>query len=209
VKWPSRDLDNDDKPVGGGPRVAPGTYTAVLSLGDHRDTVSMTLAADPRVPFDGERHAEGVALMTEVQEEVDRLASLMQDLALARETVQAMEPVWATQPDSLRTGVDSLSTQFTEGVSDIHDMLWTPEDFVGYDHVTVRVMGQVYDAMPDIREGATPNAKRKLEVARKAVDEVEEAVEALMTDVWTLLLEEADKLSVSMQGVHDGLRRSE
>ena len=30
-----------------------------------------------------------------------------------------------------------------------------------------------------------------------------------MTDVWTLLLEEADKLSMSMQGVHDGLRRSE
>ena len=80
--------------------------------------------------------------------------------------------------------VDSLSTQFTEGVSDIHDML-DPEDFVGYDHVTVRVMGQVYDAMPDIQEGATPNAKRKLEVARQAIDEVEEAVEALMTDVWT------------------------
>jgi hypothetical protein len=147
--------------------------------------------------------------MTEVQEEVDRLASLMQDLALARETVQAMESVWATQPDSLRAGVDSLSTQFTEGVSDIHDMLWTPEDFVGYDHVTVRVMGQVYDAMPDIQEGATPNAKRKLEVAREAIDEVEGAVEALMTEVWTLLLEEADKLSVSMQGVHDGLRQSE
>ena len=145
----------------------------------------------------------------EVQEEVGRLAALMQDLALARETVQAMESVWSTQPDSLRAGVDSLSTQFKEGVTNIHDMLWTPEDFVGYDHVTVRVMSQVYDAMPDIQEGATPNAKRKMEVARHAIDEVEDAVEALMSDVWKLLLEEADKLSVSMQGVHDGLRRSE
>lgn len=209
VKWPSRDFDNEDNPVGGGPRVAPGIYTAILTLGDHRDTVSLTLAADPRVPFDGERHAEGVALMAEVQEEVGRLASLMQEVALARETVQAMEPIWATQSDSLRAGIDSLSTQFTEGVSDIHDMLWTPEDFVGYDHVTVRVMGQVYDAMPDIQEGASPNAKRKLEVARQAIDKVEEAVEALISDVWLLLLEEADKLSLSMQGVHDGLRQRE
>ena len=46
-------------------------------------------------------------------------------------------------------------------------------------------------------------------MAREAIDEVEGAVEALMTEVWTLLLEEADKLSVSMQGVHDGLRQSE
>jgi hypothetical protein len=38
---------------------------------------------------------------------------------------------------------------------------------------------------------------------------VEEAVDALMSDVWLLLLEEADKLSVSMQGVHDGLRQRE
>jgi hypothetical protein len=181
----------------------------VLTLGDHRDTLSLTVAADPRVPFDGDRHTEGVALMAEVQEEISRLASLMQDVALARETVQAMEPVWATQPDSLRKGVDSLSTQFTQGVSDIHDMLWTPEDFVGYDHVTVRVMSQVYGAMPDTQEGATPNAKRKLEVARQAIDEVEEAVDSLMSGAWTLLLEEADKLSMSMQGVHDGMRRGE
>jgi hypothetical protein len=147
--------------------------------------------------------------MAEVQEEISRLASLMQEVALAGETVQAMKPVWATQSDSLRAGVDSLSTQFTQGVIDIHDMLWTPEDFVGYDHVTVRVMGQVYDAMPDLQEGATPNAKRKLEVAQEAIDEVEEAVDRLMSDVWTLLLVEADKLSMSMQDVHDGMRRGE
>ena len=84
-------------------------------------------------------------------------------------------------------------------------MLWTPKDFVGYDHVTVRVMGQLYDAMPDIQEGATANDQRKLDIATLAIDAVEAEVRALMDGPWQDLLAAAREVEVTVDGVLDGV----
>ena len=93
---------------------------------------------------------------------------------LARETVQ---PWSRLKPDSLRAG--GLSTQFKEGVR-TSDMLWTQN--------MVRVMSQVYGSR-------STNASQ----GGHAIDEVEDAVEALMS-VW--IAGGGRQAQVSMQGVH-------
>ena len=88
-------------------------------------------------------------------------------------------------------------------------MLWAPKDFVGYDHVTVRVMDRLYAAMPDMSEGKTENAERKLDLAKEAIDEVEEAVRTCMDGPWKALVEASSKLEVSVQDVWESLQRAE
>ena len=111
--------------------------------------------------------------------------------------------------DSTTTVVDSLHQEVAEGITAIHDMIWMPQDFVGYDHVTVRVMNRLYDAMPDIREGATPNDQRKLEIARGAIDDIEAEVRALMDGPWNVLKEAAREVEVTLDGVLDGVERQD
>lgn len=186
--------------------MAPGSYRALLSMGNHSDTMRMTVDSDPRSPFDEERHARGVALRKESEGQVARLAKLMQQLAEAKLSMESMDAVWTHLDDSTTMGLDSLSAQALEGIEEIQAMLWTPEDFVGYDHVTIRVMDQLYDAMPDVAEGETPNARRKLEIATSAVDRVEVAVQDWTDGPWQALMEEAQGLDVSLPLLYEAVR---
>ena len=70
-------------------------------------------------------------------------------------------------------------------------------------------MGQLYDAMPDIQEGATANAARKLDIATLAIDAVEAEVRALMDGPWQDLLAAARKVEVTVDGVLDGIQNQE
>ena len=97
----------------------------------------------------------------------------------------------------------------SEGINGIREMLWTPEDFVGYDHVTVRVMDELYQAMPDLHEGATATDERQLQRVRTAIDEVEAEVDALMSDTWAALKGAAESLPVTMEEVMEGVRSAE
>ena len=209
IRWPSRDLETSDEPVGGGVGVAPGTYYAVMTLGENVDTMTVTVAHDPRTPFELGAYESGWSHTLEVYAEVERLSGLMQELAVADAAMGAMGAVWTHLSDSTTTSLDSLQSEMDKGIAAIHNRLWTPKDFVGYDHVTVRVMSLVYDAMPDLNEGATPNDKRKLEIAREAIDEVEAEVRELMEGPWQALLAEAATLQVTFEEVLQGVQRAD
>ena len=209
VKWPSREVDTSDEPVGGGTRVPPGTYTAVLTLGTHVDTMTMTVAHDPRLGFDEAAYTSASEHVEEVHGEVERLSNLMQELAVAEETMKTMDGLWTLLGDSTTTELDSLQAKMGKGISAIQDMLWMPEDFVGYDHVTVRVMGRLYDAMPNMLQGATANDARKLEIARQAIDDVEVEVRSLMDGTWQDMLRAARGLDITVDGVLEGVVRPE
>ena len=182
---------------------------AVMTLGSHVDTMALTIEHDPRTTFNAEAYEAGRAQMLDAYVQVERLADLMQELAVADAAMDAMDGVWAHMSDSTTTELDSLQTEVAQGIESIHDKLWTPKDFVGYDHVTVRVMGQLYDAMPDIQEGATANAARKLDIATVAIDAVEAEVRALMDGPWQDLLAAARKVEVTVDGVLDGIQNQE
>ena len=209
IRWPKRELDLDTDPVGGGVQVPPGAYFAVMTLGQHVDTMLMTVAHDPRIEFDNYIYQVGMAQSLEVYGEVERLAALMQELAVADAAMDAMGPVWELLSDSSTVTLDSLQSEISDGIEAIHDMLWTPKDFVGYDHVTIRVMSRLYNAMPNLDEGATANDKRKLDIAREAIDQVESKVRALMNGPWKELLVESEKLEVTFEGVLEGVQRNE
>ena len=145
--------------------------TPSLTFGTHVDTMQLTWSADPRTTFDWAAYAAGKAHRKLVDAEVERLAGLMQELAVAEEAMKAMASVWSLLDST--EDVDSLQTEMSEGIKDIREMLWTPKDFVGYDHVTVRVMDELYEAMPDLHEGATATDERQLERAIEAINRVQ------------------------------------
>ena len=88
-------------------------------------------------------------------------------------------------------------------------MLWTPKDFVGYDHVTVRVMDELYQAMPDLHEGATATDQRQLQRVIGSIDQVEAEVKALMASTWAALQEAAESLPATLEEVMEGVRSAE
>ena len=191
VAWPSRKVE-DDEHKGGGVVVPPGTYTAWLELGEEKVSIEMSMRWDPRVEWNEDAIAESRAFASEMQQEVAKLSESMQVLARMNRTMDAMESAWSALPDSLSAEVDSLASAVQSEITALHDELWVPKDFVGYDHVTERVMDVVYEAQADVFEVPSANALRKRELAVAEIDRIVKSVEALEAGVW------ADLLNVSM-----------
>ena len=182
---------------------APGAYDAVLTFGTHVDTMQLTWSADPRTTFDWVAYASGKAHRKLVDDEVERLAGLMQELAVAEETMKAMTSVWSLLDNT--EDVDSLQAHMSGGIKDIREMLWTPQDFVGYDHVTERVMDVLYAAQPDLSKAPGPNSQRKLALARAQVDDMVAQVDALKQGLWQALMAAADEVQAGMDEVWQGI----
>jgi len=169
--------------------------------------MSLTIHADPRVPFDQESWTQAQTHTRAVQQEVSRLADLMQEVAQAEEALGTMQALWSLMPDSLTGTVDSLAKEANKEISAIHDMLWTPKDFVGYDHVTVRVMDKLYGAMSSRSEAPTPNDLRKFRIAQDAIDEVETRVDSFMGGLWSSLLSASADMRRGLNEVWEDIRR--
>jgi hypothetical protein len=121
------------------------------------------------------------------------------------EVMDAMEAVWSALPDSTTAQVDSLGGEVRSTIDAMHDALWTPKDFVGYDHVTERVMDVLYAAQPDLSEAPGPNSQRKLALARAQVDDMVAQVDALKQGLWQALMAAADEVQAGMDEVWQGI----
>ena len=206
VAWPSRTLDDEeDEPRGGGVAVVPGDYRATMSLGEEEAQITLPMRWDPRDPMPEADMAAARALAKEAQDEAARLAAAMQTVAAMNEVLDAMEAVWSALPDSTTAQVDSLGGEVRSAIDAMHDALWTPKDFVGYDHVTERVMDVLYAAQPDLSEAPGPNSQRKLALARAQVDDMLAQVDALKQGLWQALMAAADEVQVGMNEVWQGI----
>ena len=70
-------------------------------------------------------------------------------------------------------------------------------------------MDELYQAMPDLHEGAKATDERQLQRVRTSIDKVEAEVNALMSDTWAALQRAAESLPVTMKEVLDGVRSAE
>ncbi len=206
VAWPSRTLDEDeDKPRGGGVTVIPGDYQATMSLGEEEAQINLPMRWDPRKPMSEADMSAARALAGEAQQEAARLAVAMQTVAAMNEAMDAMDAVWSALPDSTTAQVDSLGGEVRSAIDTMHDALWTPKDFVGYDHVTERIMDVLYAAQPNLSEAPGPNSRRKLALARAEVDDMVAQVDALKQGLWKELMAAADEVRAGMTEVWQGI----
>ena len=206
VDWPRRGLpEASEVTSGGGPRVLPGTYQVVVSFGDQRDSASIEVHADPRVPYDREAQEARIAFQRVVMSEVDQIAVAMASIQRGLATMKVVEKELQHLPDSLTEDLTQLSDSLKTAFLDAEALYTEPEDFKGIESVTERLSSVMWNAF-SINGGDTApagNAQRALERLREEGTEFAVAVQEIMDGLWMSWLDAVDAVDRSPRRIFD------
>ena len=206
VDWPRRGLpEASEVTSGGGPRVLPGTYQVVVSFGDQRDSASIKVHADPRVPYDREAQEARIAFQRVVMSEVDQIAVAMASIQRGLATMKVVEKELQHLPDSLTEDLTQLSDSLKTAFLDAEALYTEPEDFKGIESVTERLSSVMWNAF-SINGGDTApagNAQRALERLREEGTEFAVAVQEIMDGLWMSWLDAVDAVDRSPRRIFD------
>ena len=200
VRYPMEpEPEEEDAEEPTGPPVMPGTYTIVLSHGEHTASSDVRVRMDPRIPTDR-------ADLQARQELMDRFMNLVEDataaadrLRDARETIGLVNDQLADRSDStaqdlrehgqaLRDSIEAVMEGLV-GRDDVQGIRRDPSIVTAHLFTVSRYLQSAYDAPEQPEQRAMQHAEVRLQ---EALDDVN----ALFADEWPAYrsaVEEADR----------------
>ena len=157
-----------------------------MTLGTAQAQFVVDVRPDPRRDRDPDACAAAFAHDRSVRDLASRADSVLQVMARARATVDALQPMLDHLPEDATAGVMALKDSLIAAFDEVDVLFFEPRDFKGYDHVTRRISDELWAAMSrnDWQRGPGPNAERALSIATAAIDDMSSRLEATMLGVW-------------------------
>jgi photosystem II stability/assembly factor-like uncharacterized protein len=199
VRFPSEpEPDEEDAEEPSGPEVIPGTYTVVLSHGEHTASTDIRVRMDPRIPVDMD------ALQAR-QDMMDRFMNLVEDATAAadrlRDAQSAIDLVenhleehsdtpaanLREQSTAMRDSIETLMEGFT-GRDDVQGIRRDPSIVTAHLYTVSRYLQSAFDAPEQPEQRAMQHAEVRLQ---RAIDNVN----AFFAEEWPAYrsaVEEAD-----------------
>ena len=195
------DMDeNADLP--GGRSVMPGTYTVVLTYGDYSGSTKIKVAKDLRedvseadLKVKGDAHQ---ALMHEAElatASFERLKDINKTVARVNKHLQNLEA------DSVRKDIEKAGEAITKKTSELINLYLEPEDFVGYDHITLRIMDVLWTAADYIESSKGAPTQTALDYSSYAIEELYKVVarvNKLVAEDWAAYQKKVEAVEVSL-----------
>lgn len=186
VWWPMWDDPWGDDPPSGAPAI-PGEYKLVLSYGAYKDSAQVQVIADPRLDFNMQDRIERegyIEQMDKIMSMTNEAFNLLKDM---KGIIGKVEQQLSYVEDSLKTeiidGADSLRTI----ISDLQYVVLSPQDFEGYDHVTIRLEDMLWTAQGHTHNtygSMGQNGTNALSIAEKEATEFVNSVNDLLSGYW-------------------------
>lgn len=114
----------------GGPTVAPGDYSARLTVGDAVDTVQFTIELDPRLTASDADIAIWVARLAEVKEMLSASLNGLNDLRVSRSEIEALQAQFPDDAELQRLGsaANDAIGQWEEKITQLKHQTYEDED---------------------------------------------------------------------------------
>jgi len=185
VNFPSYSspIKDADKPSGN--KVKPGKYKIILVKDDFKDSTSVTVKPDPRVPFSAEAYNQKEKLNNQLQGYTKAAFDLVTNLNDASKRIGMVNQNIELLEDSIQAKIKKQGKTCQDSINKYYLFFMTAKDFEGYDHVTVRINNLLGSAGEYINwptdypgpqaEIALKNVERELQKAAKSINKFFEA----------------------------------
>ena len=199
VRFPSRRKADPDREPGGA-TVMPGSYWVQIEYKGMKDSMKVDLVPDPNYPFDMDAAQQSRAAYKMFTADVRRATQAFDRMREAQDIIGLIKKNMNMSEDTTLKEVKSLADSLQQELKKMEEIYMTPEDFVGYDHVTKRLTDKIWHAMsyfgPMDRRPAG-NSEAAMKNAQDAINEAVEKINLFFREDWVSFKEEVEKLKLS------------
>ena len=170
-----------------GPQVEPGEYKVLVSWNEQKDSTTVKVLPDPRLmskQADWEAREKWIAkhraLVETARTATDQLLDMRKKLGQINKNISESG---LADADSLK----KLSKPLSDSIKVMLEWFMLPENFKGYDHVTVRINSLIGHAGSFISSEPgelSPNGQFAMQRAQKELEEAVEKINNFHRDVW-------------------------
>jgi photosystem II stability/assembly factor-like uncharacterized protein len=176
-----------EKRAPAGALAKPGTYGIKVSYKDWSDSTTLVLNADPRTEYveaDWDAWYDFVREVDSLKARSKKAFDQMKEMKKNAGFIMAALGR-GTADSTLKTSIqDSLKTM-KKSIAELQDRMILPEDFSGYDHVTVRLnnrIGRLNSFLYAEQKAPNSNAAVELRETKKVLDQILKDLEPVMAN---------------------------
>lgn len=197
----SRNEPKEDEDLPGGYDVLPGTYKAVIALGDKKDSIEVEVKTDPRSKMTNEdikliQRAldDHNAIIKEAKTSFDKLKD-------AKKSISIVDKILENQPDSISKSFKTLHKNLNGQIDSLMNLFVGPEQQKGIQRNPDQLNSTLYQASSYIMSSWTApgaNATNAVEKAKWLTEKLSKAVDAFLEKDWSEYKTKASSLEVKI-----------
>jgi photosystem II stability/assembly factor-like uncharacterized protein len=183
TRFPNRQEARPDDGTPSGPAVLPGTYKVVAVLGKFKDSTTVTVKADPRLPFDPNKAKAKDATFREMEKVTKAATAGFEQLRDARNSIKRVDAALANAPDSTKQSLAKMAKALQDSINNIERLYMEPEDIKGIQRDDDNLMSALFGAQQYINasdDGGSQGAQRMIAAARKKTTAILNRINNLM-----------------------------
>lgn len=201
ISYPSRRAPRPGADKPSGYSVLPGTYKLVMTYGDHKDSTTVTVHPDPRIPFSmADAQAEQAAL-DDFYKLVNTATAAWNQLGDAKKIIKRVDGALVNAPDSLKKEVADLGKALKDSISTFENIYMDPPNQKGIQRNPNTMMGTLFGASRYIgnSDGApSPSAQVLIKKARKEVTQTVKKINAFFENDFAAYRKKVEAVQYSL-----------
>lgn len=186
VEYPSRRSRRPDADPPRGRTVLPGTYTIAMEWGEFSAETSVTVKADPRLPFTMEQMQAKDAALQDFEQVVEKASAGFAQLQEVRKTLKRVATAIETlEEDNQKETKDQIKA-LTQAVEKLEMLYMMPDGLKGIQRSSDNLQSTLYSASRYIAaaDGA-PN-----QAAQRAIAKAQQQTQTVLERINTFMLED-------------------
>ena len=180
----------------------PGAYTVALTYGAYSGSTTVNVTKDFREDVsDEDLKAKGDAHQA-LMHETELATACFQRLKDINKVVSRVnQHLENLEVDSVKEDIEKSGEEITKKTGKLMDLFLEPEDFEGYDHITLRIMDMLWTAADYIESSKGAPTKTATDYSAYAIEELHKIVakvNKLVAEDWTAYQKKVEAAKVSL-----------
>ncbi len=179
-RMPSRPKPEPGASEQGGWTVLPGTYKVRLTYGKHADSTTVTVKADPRLPFTEQEMIANVAFFDTIYQRVHIATDAADRLRAAKKTTEQIAGILKERSDSTAKKVKDLGTALQDSIKTLNEMI-DDREVQGIRSDPTLLESRLYSAMSYAGSSWYPPGESERTALRHAMESLKKLADAINT----------------------------